>query len=145
MHLAFTQEDFLVLTVSFSQHLDPLYTYLLSYNNLFAEYVTICLLLTRLASKSVVGALTEYRSYDTVNGLYTLPEGTIMDRTQLESLSPVEYVDQLFARVATMQALKLTEIEEHLLKSISVFNPGTKIRNSKISSAPWPHTQNFQM
>ena len=94
----------------------------------------------------MVGALTEYRSYDTVNGLYTLPEGTIMDRTQLESLSPVEYVDQLFARVATMQALKLTEIEEHLLKSISVFNPGTtKIRNSKISSESWPHMQNFEM
>ena len=96
------------------------------------EYTTIFLLLTLLASKSVVGALTEHRCYDTVNGLYTLPEGTIMDRTQLESLSPVEYVDQLFARVATMQALELTEIEEHLLKSISVFNPGTrKITNSK--------------
>ena len=83
------------------------------------------------ASKSVVGALTEYRCYDTMNGLYALPEGIMLDRAQLESQTPTEYVDQLFVRVATMQALELTEFEEHLLKGISLFNPGTKTRNKK--------------
>ena len=83
------------------------------------------------ASKSVVGALTEYRCYDTMNGLYALPEGIMLDRTQLESQTPAEYVDQLFLRVATMQALELTEFEEHLLKSISLFNPGTRSKNPK--------------
>ena len=83
------------------------------------------------ASKSVVGALTEYRCYDTMNGLYALPEGIMLDRTQLESQTPAEYVDQPFVRVATMQALELTEFEEHLLKSISLFNPGTKKKNTR--------------
>ena len=83
------------------------------------------------ATKSVVGALTEYRCYDTMNGLYALPEGIVLDRTQHESQTPSEYVDQLFVRVATMQALELTEFDEHLLKSIALFNPGTRSKNPK--------------
>ena len=83
------------------------------------------------AAKQMFAALSEYRCYDTVNGLYTLPEGLTQDMRQLQSQSPPHYMDHLFNRIVKLQALHLTEFEEHLLKSVSLFNPG-KISEQEI-------------
>ena len=78
------------------------------------------------AAKQMFAALSEYRCYDTVNGLYTLPEGLTQGMRQLQSQSPPHYMEHLFNRIVKLQALHLTEFEEHLLKSVSLFNPGIR-------------------
>ena len=69
------------------------------------------------------GALTEYRCYNTSLGLFTIPEGLTQCMAEQNHMSP-EYQHSLFNWVIMMQGLQLTEFEEHLLKSITLFNPG---------------------
>ena len=68
--------------------------------------------------------LTEHRCYDLSRGLHTTPEGVTYDVPELRKQLPFIYIENLFKNVAIVQALELSELEEHLLKSVILFNPG---------------------
>ena len=69
--------------------------------------------------------LTEYQCFDTARGLYTTPDGVTMDRGELTLMQmPTDFLNGMFGWAGIMQALKLTPFEDHLLKSILLFNPG---------------------
>ena len=47
---------------------------------------------------------------------------------ELRKQLPFTYIENLFKNVASVQALELSELEEHLLKSVILFNPGKNER-----------------
>ena len=68
--------------------------------------------------------LTEHRCYDFSSGVYTIPEGVTYDIAEMRKQLPFHLVENTFKNMARVKALQLSELEEHLLKSIILFNPG---------------------
>ena len=87
------------------------------------------------ASRQKFGMLTEYQCFDTARGLYTTPDGVTMDRGELSLMQmPPDFLNGMFGWAGIMQALKLTPFQDHLLKSILLFNPG-KLALEQLPSA----------
>ena len=55
-----------------------------------------------------------------------MPEGITEDLQELRLKLPDIYLAYLFKNATTLQSLHLTEFEEHLIKSIVLFNPGNR-------------------
>ena len=69
--------------------------------------------------------LTEYQCFDTARGLYTTPDGVTIDREELTVMKmPPDFLNGMFGWAGIMQTFKLTPFEDHLLKSILLFDPG---------------------
>ena len=89
------------------------------------EHFLVISLFHYSGSLAMFSTLTEHCCYNLSRGLHTTPEGVTSDITELRKELPMNFIEDLFKFAANVQALKRTEFQEHLLKSVLLFEPST--------------------